>query len=181
MVRTLFARIPTQRVGVLIGPKGGTKKRIEEATGVKIFVDSEAGEVTIGSGQLNPPEVMKVKDVVTAIGRGFSETRAMRLLEEDVYLKVINIRDYSGKSKKRLREIKGRLIGSQGKTRRLVEELTGADVSVYGNTVSIIGDPVQLDVAGRAVKMVLEGSEHSTVYRFLERKRAEIKVYELGL
>ena len=29
--------------------------------------------------------------------------------------------------------------------------------------------------------MLLRGSEHNTVYRFLERKRAQIKAYEMGL
>jgi len=35
-------------------------------------------------------------------------------------------------------------------------------------------------IAREAVLMLLRGSEHKTVYRFLERKRAEIKAYEMG-
>ena len=31
-----------------------------------------------------------------------------------------------------------------------------------------------------AVEMLLRGSEHKTVYRFLERKRASLKIAEMG-
>jgi ribosomal RNA assembly protein len=35
-------------------------------------------------------------------------------------------------------------------------------------------------VARRAVDMLLRGSEHSTVYRFLERSRPKLRVIEMG-
>lgn len=177
----LYARIPTERIGVLIGPKGEVKKMVEERCGVKILVDSSTGEITIDESQTKEPiNALKAKDFVTAIGRGFSEERAARVLDEDIYLEVIDIREFTGKSKTRIQQVRGRLIGQKGKTRRIIEELTGADLSIYGNTVSIMGDSVQLDIAKRAVLMVLKGSEHATVYRFLERKRAELKFAEMG-
>jgi ribosomal RNA assembly protein len=76
--------------------------------------------------------------------------------------------------------MRARVIGTKGKTRRLFEELTGAYMSVYGNTVALIGDTFQLDIAMRALDMLLSGSEHSAVYRFLEGKRAEIKIDGMG-
>ena len=72
------------------------------------------------------------------------------------------------------------MIGTRGKTRRLIEELTGVDVSVFGHTVSLIGGPFEMAIAREAAVMLLRGSEHKTVYRFLERKRADIKVYQMG-
>jgi len=171
-----------KRIGVLIGPNGSTKARIEKETGVKILVDSETGEVTIDeSNAPDPMSGLKVRDLVKAIGRGFSEEKAFKLLRDDVYLKVIDIRDFAGKSAKRVRQIKGRLIGKQGKTRGIIEDLTGVSMSVYGHTVSLIGDIVELEVASRAVEMVLKGSEHSTVYRFLERMRSEMKLAEIDM
>ena len=177
-----FTRMPVERVGVLIGEKGQTKARLEEITGIKLSIDSATWEVTIDeTGAKDPTHALKVRDIVTAIGRGFSEERAFRLLDDDVYLQVFDIKEFSGESKDRVAQVKGRVIGTGGKTRRLVEELAGVEMSVYGHTVAIIGEAFHINIARQAVEMLLQGSEHKTVYRFLERKREDIKAYEMGL
>lgn len=177
----LYVKIPMRRVGVLIGENGETKKKLEDATGVKILIDSENGEVTIDEKQAeDPSNALTVQDIVKAIGRGFSEERAFRLLEDDIFLRMFDVRDFAGKNPKRVRQVRARLIGTGGKTRRLVEELTGVDVSIYGNTVGLIGDIVQLGVAEKAVEMLLEGSKHAAVYRFMEGSRASLRIAELG-
>ena len=176
----LYARIPQDRLGVLIGPEGGTKKRLEEQPGTRVDVDSQTGEVTIDeSGAQDPVLALKARDVVQAIGRGFSEARAFRLLDEDVYLEVLDIKDFA-RTPARVEQIRARVIGTRGKTRRLIEELTGVDVSVLGHTVSLVGPTFEMAIAREAVIMLLRGSEHATVYRFLERKRADIKAWQMG-
>jgi ribosomal RNA assembly protein len=62
-----------------------------------------------------------------------------------------------------------------GKTRNIIEELTDTNVAVYGHTVSIIGTIEEAEVAREAVQMLVKGSLHATVYRFLHRKRRELK------
>jgi len=178
----LYARVPIDRVGVLIGEGGQTKARLEEITGIKVIIDSQTGEVTIDESQAkDPANALKVRDIVTAIGRGFSEERAFRLLDDDTYFVVMDIKQAAGDSKERVAQVKGRVIGTGGKTRRLIEELAGVDISVFGHTVAIIGESFHLEIGRQAVEMLLRGSEHKTVYRFLERKRGEIKAYEMGL
>ena len=175
-----YARIPAERVGVLIGPEGATKERLQEATGTRIIVDSTTGEVTIGeSSAADPVLALKARDIVHAMARGFSENRAFRLLDDDAYLEVLDIKDFA-RSKNRVAQIRARLIGTRGKTRRLIEELTGVDMSVWGHTVALVGGTFEMAIAREAVIMLLRGSEHKTVYRFLERKRADIKVYQMG-
>ncbi|MEK6810657.1 MAG: KH domain-containing protein [Candidatus Thermoplasmatota archaeon] len=177
----LYARIPTERIGVLIGPGGETKTRLHEASGVIVIIDSLTGEVTIDESRAKDPAMaLQVRDIVLAVGRGFSEERAFRLLHDDTYLEVLDIKDFAH-SRNRIAQIKARLIGTRGKTRRLVEELTSVDMSVYGHTVALIGESFHLGIARGAVTMLLRGSEHNTVYRFLERKREAIKAYEMGL
>jgi ribosomal RNA assembly protein len=180
----LYVRIPKERVGALIGPEGQTKKMIEEKACVKLDVDSETGDVTIipKEDALEMGMVgLAARDIVKAVGRGFSPERAMALVSDDVYLEVMDIRDYAGKSPKHVSRLRARLIGTGGKTRRIIEELSGAEMSVYGNTVSLIADIVSMDVARRAVEMILEGSEHSAVYRFLEGQRRRMKLMEMGM
>ena len=176
----LYARIPADRIGVLIGPDGSTKEQLQEATGTQIVVDSETGEVTIDESSARDPVLaLKARDIVHAMARGFSEERAFHLLDEDAYLEVLDVKDFAH-TKARIAQVRARLIGTRGKTRRIIEELTGVDVSVWGHTVALIGGSFEMAIAREAVLMLLRGSEHKTVYRFLERKRADLKVYQMG-
>ena len=75
-----------------------------------------------------------------------------------------------------MRRIRARVIGTNGKTRRIMEDLSGADISIYGHTVAIIGDIYQLDLAKRAVDLILSGSEHKTVYKYLEREHKKMRL-----
>ena len=171
----LFARIPDDRVGALIGPGGATRRQIEEKTHATLEIDTEDGSVGISSpGDGDPIGALKARDIVTAIGRGFSPQRAMRLLADDTYLGVIDIKQVTGKqSKAALWRIRSRLIGTSGRARSRLEELSGCSVSVYGSTVALIGKEQELERATQAVELLLRGSEHSTVFHLLARLRTE--------
>jgi ribosomal RNA assembly protein len=171
-------RIPKERVGVIIGPDGVTKKNIEDRLSVKLEIDSEAGDVSLSLSEkaTDPSMLFRAKDVVTALGRGFSPEHAFRLVrDEDAVFELIDLRTVFGKSEADLKRVKGRIIGMNGKTRRIIEELTDASVAVYGHTVGIIGALDQVGIAREAIEMLVRGSMHSTVYRFLHRKRRELK------
>ncbi|MBS7633888.1 RNA-processing protein [Candidatus Bathyarchaeota archaeon] len=180
----LFVKIPKERIGVLIGVNGSVKNHIEEKLGVKLDIDSETGDVTITLKEKaeDPTLIFRAKDTVTAIGRGFSPERAFKLLEnEDYMLEIIDLRDIFGKSEAELRRVKGRIIGRDGRTREIIEEMSETIVSIYGHTVAIIGDADQVSVAREAVNLLIGGSTHSTVYKFLQRKRQELKRRRLEL
>jgi ribosomal RNA assembly protein len=116
------------------------------------------------------------------LGRGFSPEHAFRLIrDEEVILDVIDLRVTFGRSESDIKRVKGRIIGMNGKTRQIIEELTDANVAVYGHTVGIIGNADQAEVAREAITMLVRGSLHSTVYRFLHRKRRELKKKMLEL
>ncbi len=175
-----YLKLPKDRVGALIGKKGETKLAIEERTGVLLGVDSEIGEVTMETESVKDPVlILKVIDVVRAIGRGFSPERAFKLFDEEIYLRGFDIRNYTGKNPKHIRRLRARLIGTKGKTRKLIEELSNTDISIYGNTVYIIGSLDELSIAENAIDMLLSGSEHATVYRFLEGRQKDLKISRL--
>jgi ribosomal RNA assembly protein len=120
--------------------------------------------------------------VVTAVGRGFSPDQAFRLIRnEDAAFDFIDLRTIFGRSDSDIRRVKSRIIGMNGKTRRTIEELTEADVVVYGHTVGFIGTFEQVDAARYAVQMIIQGSEHHSVYNFLQKKRRELKKQQLDL
>jgi ribosomal RNA assembly protein len=178
-----FLRIPKERVGVLIGPEGKTKKIVEEKLSVELQIDGEGGVTIMLAEKAEDPSLLfRAKDVVTAIGRGFSPEHALRLIrDEEAMLDVIDLRAIFGRSESDIRRIKGRIIGMDGKTRRTLEELTDTSVSVYGHTIGIIGNMEQVQAAREAIQMLIDGSLHSTVYRFLHRKRRELKKRKLEL
>jgi len=179
-----FLRISKERIGVLIGPEGKTKKSIEEKLKVKLQIESETGGITLLQAEdaEDPTLLFRAKDVITAIGRGFSSEHAFRLIhDEESVLDIIDLRTIFGKSDSDIRRVKGRIIGMDGKTRRIIEELTDTNVCVYGHTVGIIGDIEQAQAAREAIQMLISGSQHSVVYRFLHRKRRELKKRMLEL
>jgi len=174
-------KIPDDRIGVLIGTEGETKRRIEDLAEVSIEVNSESGAVSVTRGEdADPVRSLKGPRIVKAIARGFPPESALRLLddvdgdEEMVIYESINIKKATG-SDGETRAKKGRLIGRDGRTRELMEELTGAEVRIYGKTFGAIGTPEQVDVATTAAEMLLDGAPHGTVYSYMEEKRNEMK------
>jgi len=167
-------KIPNDRVGVLIGKSGDIKKQIEHATKTAITVDSKEGEVVITAD--NGLKLYEAREVIRAISRGFNPDIALLLLKTDYALEIINIIDFSGKNRNTFKRIKGRVIGAEGKSKREIERLTECSVSVYGKTVSIVGEIENVMNARKAIETLLEGATHARVYRFLEKKRGEKKI-----
>ena len=180
----VYLKIPRDRVGALVGPDGSVKAVIERRLSVGLQVESETGavQITLLSTAEDPTVLFRAKEVVTAIGRGFAPDHAFRLLDDDeIVFEVIDLREIVGRSPSDLKRLKGRVIGKEGKTRRIIEELSEANISVYGHTISIIGYPDQDSIAREAVSMLIRGSLHGTVYRFLHKKRRELKKQRLQL
>ncbi len=176
-----MVKVPTERVGVIIGREGATKKTLEEELGVELTVDSKEGTVAVKSNSIEKADPLMAVRVIEAIGRGFSPERAKRLLEEGMAFEVIDLRDFAGKSTNSLERIRGRVIGLKGKSRRVIEELTRCYVSVYGRTVSIIGDPAEVQLAAEAVRTLARGSQHRTVYNTLQKARTKRKMERMFL
>lgn len=177
-----LVKIPQNRVGALIGPEGKIKAELAQRSGCQLRIDSESGEVEIDDDKaFEPVLVLKTRDAIRAIGRGFSPEHAFRLYQDDTYLDVIDLTDYVGKQTKDLERVRARIIGTHGKTRRFIEESCGVEMSILGKTASIIGESDEVAKAREAVEMLLQGAAHGTVYKFLERKRKELRLHDMGL
>ena len=165
-----------------MGREGTVKNQLEKRCLVNLDIDSETGIVNITSeGDIDKIEPFKAENIILAISRGFSPERAFRLMDEDTFLEVIDLRDYVGKSKSALNRIRGRIIGLNGKSRRIIEELSGGLLSVYGHTAAMIGNAEEIKVEGDAVRLLASGSIHRTVYKNLQRARTKAKLDRLKL
>ena len=166
-------KIPQERVAVLIGKNGEVKKNLEEDTKTAIKVDSKEGDIFVyGEDALG---LYTAREIIRAIGRGFNPDIARLLLKQDYIFESIPLTEFTGKSKNTLLRLKGRVIGKEGKSRRLIEELSETHISVFGKSISVIGTPESSYIAKKAIEALLEGSTHANVYKWLEKKRRELK------
>lgn len=172
---TYTLKIPKDRVAVVIGKDGQQKAEFEKSLGITMRIDSKEGDITIfGKDSL---KVYMMHEVIRAIGRGFNPEIAQLLLKQDCNLEIINILDYVKKN--HLPRLRGRVIGTKGKSRETLERLTQTHISVYGKTIGIIGDSQDVALTKRAVESLLGGSTHSAVYKFLEKNRKEHAIRDM--
>ncbi len=153
-----IVRIPEERKPALIGKDGKSKALIERRAGVSLRVREDV-EI-----EGDPQKVLLAKDIVKAVGRGFSPKDALDLLKDEHQLIVISLKNEKENTIKRLM---GRVIGRKGATRHIIERETGAKIAVQGKTVAIIGDDESSWKAKEAVEELLSGRTHGYVYRRL--------------
>ncbi len=165
-------KIPKERIAVLIGKQGETKNRIESALGIHLHIDSQEGDISIqGSDAL---QLYISRDIVRAIGRGFNPEIALLLLKPDYVFELLDITRYV--KEKHILRIKGRIIGKDGKARLVLEELTMSNICIYGKSIGIIGETENISLCKRALESLLQGAPHAVVYKWLEKRRKEMRV-----
>ena len=184
-MRQGLPRVPKDRIAVLIGSKGATVKSIREACRCQdLFINSETGDVEVTWGQpgsYDPVKAMKLPDVVKAIGRGMAPKAAIRLFDDQHFFEMVDLRDFVGKRSNQQRRVRSRIIGSQGKVRKLIENLTDTEITIYKSTVVIIGEQEGLFAARQAIEMLAGGSEHGSVLGYLEKDRRKAKLSNRSL
>jgi ribosomal RNA assembly protein len=124
----------------------------------------EGNEVTInGDGYAE----YNARNVIQAFGRGFPINEALKLLDEQYFFKYINLKDIL-RNEDQIKRIKARIIGTNGKTKGYIEAVSEVVLSIYGNTVGMIGTTEQLETATGALQVLVEGGTHKKAYRIME-------------
>jgi ribosomal RNA assembly protein len=171
-----YLKIPMNRIAVLIGHEGETRKKLEEFTKVKIDIDSKLGEVIINDNRVEDPLIIiKLENIILAIGRGFSPEHAFQLLNDDYEFFIFDIRDYVGNKINHIRRLKSRIIGKNGKTKNILENLTNSSISIYGHTVALIASFENMDILKKAIDKLLSGKNHASTYRYIESNMKKIR------
>jgi len=153
--------IPEARTKILSSNKTWVKM-LEEKSKTKVSIDKEI----LVEGE-DVDAVMRAAAVIKAFGRGFDFRTTMLLLEEGWTFETIDIRVFAGKSKSRCTSLKARVIGTGGTVKNKIQKYTNTKISIFGRTISIIGKWEDVEKARNAIEMLLSGSKHNTVYKFL--------------
>ncbi|MBU3923949.1 MAG: hypothetical protein KJ592_03465 [Nanoarchaeota archaeon] len=141
--------------------------RIESRAKIKLGVGSRESVVTVRGSELNEYLVEKI---IEAVDFGFMVDDALLLLNEDFVLEFIEVKEHT--PRKNLKEVRARLIGTDGKARKTIENLTGAEIVINGNSVGLIVDAEHLGSAVQAIESLIQGAKHGNVFAYLEKQNA---------
>jgi len=174
-----YAGIPVpvkpERLGVIVGRDGANKSALEKAFNVILNVDSKTSTVYISPIQgMTPLEVMRAKQAIEAISLGFSLEDALQLSDENWCFEVLDLNEMA-RNADDLRRIKARIIGEEGKARRNIEQMARVKIVVSEKTVGIVGECDNVEVARKALMMLVQGRSHGTVYGYLRAAGRELK------
>ena len=138
------------------------KKELEEKLNVKVIV--KGTQLTISGKEIDEHFAERV---FIALDFPFLLEDALLLASEDYLFEVLDIKDYT--HRKNLNIIKARLIGTKGKTLKVLSDLSNCEVVVKENNVAIIGKADEIHRSEQAVISLIQGSKQGNVYSFLEK------------
>jgi len=150
------------------------KERLEKKLNVKIEITGK--KVIIEGEPLDEYEAITILD---AMRFGFSAGIALTLKDTDFVFKKISIRDYT--RRKNLEDVRARIIGTKGTTKRTIEEISGCKINLHKNEVGVIGPVEAVEEATTALTNLIRGSKQANIYRFLEGINAGKRDEGLGL
>lgn len=151
------------------------KEALEKKLNVKITVKGKLAEI-----EGEPVEEYEAITIIDALEFGFPLKDALKLTDENIIFRKLPIKQFT--RRKNLKEVRGRIIGTEGKTKRTVEEVSGCAVALHNNAVGLIGLAENIEEATTALTNLIRGSKQANVYRFLERMNvAKREKPDLGL
>ncbi len=137
---------------------------------VKIKINCSKGSVFIEGPEYHEYIVEKI---LKAVDFGFDVEDALMLLNDNFTIEFINVKEHT--HRKNLTDIRARLIGTDGRAKRTIEELTGGAVVLNANTIGIIVDSEHLSQTVQGIKSIIQGAKHGNVFSYLEKQNAELR------
>jgi ribosomal RNA assembly protein len=144
------------------------KEKLEQKLNCKIKITDKT--ITIDTDPFNEYEAQRVFD---AINLGFSVEKSLKVLDEENNFIKLNIKDHA--NTKNLEVVRSRLIGTNGKTKKTIEEITKCNISIHENQVGIIGLAEETESALTAITNIIKGTKQANAYKYLERINTQKK------
>ncbi|MBI2630006.1 hypothetical protein HYW76_02805 [Candidatus Pacearchaeota archaeon] len=141
-----------------------SRKKLEISLKTKISIKSSI--ITVSGSEINNYLAEKVFE---ALDRNFPINVSLLLLDEDFILEDILIKEIT--KKKNIPIIRARIIGTEGKTLKVLGELSNSYVTLNDNTVSVIAPSENIKEITNAIISLINGSKQAKVYAYLEKNR----------
>ena len=138
------------------------KEFLEEKLKVEIVITGK--KIELNGDAFDEYEALRVME---AIDIGFSARTAVQILEEETGFEKLNIKDFT--RRKDLEAVRARIIGSNGKTKRTLEELSGSKIMIKDNHIGIIGPAESMPATITAITNVVKGTKQANAYYYLEK------------
>ena len=166
--------IPDKRLKAVSDKDFAVLKEIEKELGVSAKLVDGNVELEGDGGKCWIAE-----QVLNAISLGFDANKAYKLFNDEYFLETIDLDVLFGKNEKLIERYKARVIGSEGRAKRVLEDLSEAHLSIWENKIAILGTFDKLSEAKEAITQLLKGSTHAGVYAYLEKNKREAKRREI--
>jgi len=161
--------LPKKTLNLLAKNNAKELREVERTAGIKIRLTDEGAEIEAGPD--NAGREWEAEQVLLALEAGFPAKQALKLLREDYFMEKIDLRQAFRGNEAQVTRYKARVIGTEGKAKKKIEEITGAFIAVSDESIAVIGKFEELRNAKEAVMRLLEGAPHANVFHFLERKK----------
>jgi ribosomal RNA assembly protein len=155
---------------------------MKELKRIGLILEFNPKDLTVEFESEDPFIELKAKDVLTALGMGGVPYReALRLFSDEFMLKIVDMREITGDKERDIRRILARIIGAEGKTKRIIEEITEVHMTICNDQIFLIGRLEGVELASDAIDAIVRGSPHKKVYHLLEAGRRKIKEEKMKL
>lgn len=173
--------LPAKRLERLQKEGSRPLKDLEKRGGVKIAVKKEGNDATLEiSGESEGEWVSE--QVLAAIDLGFAPRIALKLFGENTYLETVDLGEAMHGKANAVARMKARIIGSEGRIKKALEELSEAAISVSDDDrVGLLGGFDEVRAAKEAVLRLLEGKQHGGVIGFLRDEKRKREAKALGI
>lgn len=150
------------------------RKILERKLNIKIKIKNK--NVILEGDEINQYITISIFE---AIDKGFEVEQALLLIDPNYILENINVKELT--RRKNISQVRARIIGTKGRTLKVLSELTNCHIILHGNQVFIIGPSERIKDAINGLKKLIHGSKQSSTYSYLERARKNPRPLDLGL
>ncbi len=174
--------LPAKRIARLLRDDGKALRELEKRGAVEILVKPEKGEFNEVELQGSSENEWLSEQVLRAIDLGFAPRIAMKLFAENNFLEIVDMGEAMHGKERAITRMKGRVIGSEGKIRKAIEEFTEASISISDDgRVGLLGGFEEVRLAKEAVLRLLEGAQHGGVLAFLRNVKRKRDAEKMGV
>lgn len=155
-----FVKAPENRQAV-------SKIEEERNIEIEIFEQEELCKITSDDSILE----LNAEKAIEAYNIGFSPEESMELFQVGKELHVINLKKLC-RNRKRINEQKGRVIGCNGRTKEIIQELTDTNIVLNGNKIGIVGDVMDVNFSANVITELIDGVPRSRIYKKMEKYKS---------